>query len=136
MSQIQAPKKLRTEDFDSKYQDIISKVAFVVNPFFDSIYYVLNGNIDFFNLNRAAVSVTVSIDSSGKLIGNPQVKTSIVTKIKGLNVINAVNSNSTDTYPVSAPFVSWSASGGIITILNVTGLQNSSEYVLTLEVIG
>lgn len=135
MGKLQIPKKIRTEDFDNDYQDLIDKVGFVYNNFADEVYQALNGQLDFTNLNRQLIQTTINIDSSGKIINNPQIKITTASKIVGINTIRAVNLNNSTIYPTSTPFVSFSLNGSILTIQNVTGLQNSSQYQLTLELI-
>lgn len=133
---IQVPKKLRAEDFKSDQQDLINKIAYIYNSFVDEVYNVLNKNVDYDNLNRQIVELTVKIDSSGKVINSPQIKTSLRTKIRGINVLNAVNQDNSTIYPTNAPFLNWTVNEEILTVLNVSGLQSNSQYKLTLELIG
>lgn len=133
---MQIPQQLRTEDFASDEQEMIGKIARILNQPLSEIYNILNGNIDFTNLNRQLSSVDAVIDSSGKIINPPQIKITLKTSINGINVISAVNLLNPGTYPTSTPFVSYNINGNILTILNITGLQSSSQYRLTLEIIG
>ncbi len=133
---IQIPKKLRAEDFDSNNQDLINKIAFIYNPFADEVFQTLDRGVDYNNLNRQIAQVTINIDSTGKLVNPPSIKLTLKTKPIGINVINAINQVNSDTYPTSSPFINWSLSGGLLNILNISGLQNSSNYILTLELIG
>jgi uncharacterized protein YuzE len=135
MGKLQIPKKIRIEDFASDYKELIEKISFVFNPFTDEVYQALNGNIDTSNLNRQIVDVSVQIDGSGKVVGQPQIKTTVSGKISGIVVINATNLVNPTTYPTNTPFVSYTTSGNILTILNITGLQNNSQYKLVLEII-
>jgi hypothetical protein len=135
MSKIQIPKKIRLEDFDNQYKDLIEKIGFSFNSFSDEVYAVLNGGINIVNLNRQLVDVVVSINGSGQLVTQPQIKTTVSGKVRGINVINAVNTVNSSTYPTTAPFVNFTINSNILTILNVSGLQNNSEYRLTLELI-
>lgn len=132
---IQIPKKLRAEDFKSDQQDLIQKIAYVYNSFCDEVYSVLNKNIDYENLNRQIIDIIVKIGDTGEVLSTPQIKTSVRGKIRGLLVLNALNQVNSRIYPTSAPFVSWTINGDILTILNITGLQNNSEYKLTLELV-
>jgi len=131
---IAAPKRLRAEDFGSDDRDLINRLAYVINTFFDDVNKALSKNIDFTNLNRELITLSVKIDGSGLVMNKPQVKTSITGKPAGFNVLKA---SRTDTvgFPTSAPFVSFDFNGDIITITNITGLQANSEYNLTLELI-
>ena len=133
MGKLQIPKKLRVEDFDQDDQALISKIAFVYNVFADEVYNTLNKNIDYDNLNRQFVTISVSIDNTGKLINPPQIKTLLNGRVRGLNVLNAINLIDSSIYPTTAPFISWTINSDILTILNITGLQNNSQYSLSLE---
>jgi hypothetical protein len=135
MGKIQIPRKLRVEDFKSDQQDIVGKIGDIYNSFVEEVYNVLNKRIDYDNLNRELKEVTVLMNASGSLASLPQIKTAVNGKIKGISVLNAINLINPNTYPTSAPFVSWTINGNIITILNITGLQANSEYKLTLEII-
>lgn len=135
MAKLQIPKKLRTEDFNSDQQGLVSKIAFVFNVFADEVYNVLNKNVDYDNLNRQLVNFSLTIDNSGNIINPPQVKVLLNGKIKGVNVINAINLINSSIYPSSAPYISWTINGEILSILNITGLQNNSQYSITAELI-
>lgn len=132
---IQIPRKIRTEDFASDDQAVAGKIGDMYNPNVDEVYQALNGGIDFDNLNRQKVDVTVQLNSTGALMVAPTVKTTVAGHISGLNVIRAVNLNSPGVFPTAAPWVSFSTNGNILTILNVTGLPVNSQYRLTLELI-
>jgi hypothetical protein len=133
---IQIPQRIRAEDYKSDEQDMVSKLARVISPFLDNVYAVLNKGIDFDNLNRQLVDIDITIDSSGNLVNPPQIKNTTNGSLRGINVINAINLVKPGVYPTTSPFVSWSINGNIINVLNVTGLQASSQYRLTLELIG
>lgn len=136
MSKMQTPKTLRAEDFKSEERTLIDKVAYVINPTFEEIYRILTNGVDFDNLNRQIIDVNVLIGVTGLVQNSPQLKTTINGKVKGLNVINAINLNNPSIYPIQAPFVSFTTNGSILTILNVSGLPVSSQFRLTLEIIG
>lgn len=131
---IQTPRKLRAEDFKSDQQELIGKIGDIYNTFADEIYQALNKRLDNTdNLNRQFVDITVLTNSTGLLANQPQIKTTVSGKIRAVYVGNAINLTNPGTYPTSAPFVSFTINGNILTLLNVTGLQASSEYKLTLE---
>lgn len=132
---IQTPKKIRTEDFESEYTELINKVGDAYNSFVDEVYQVLNGRVDFDNLSRQLVDVTIVIDSAGKMVSTPQIKLNLAVRLRGINVVRAVNLINPNTYPTNSPFVSFVATNTVLTIVNVTGLQNGSQYQLTLELL-
>lgn len=130
-------RRIRIEDFAPEDRALASKLAGNVNDFMDQTISIFNKNIDFENMNRQVAKANVQIDNSGNVINSPQVKYTLRNgKLQGINVISAINIDSPTTYPTGAPFVSFTFSDGLLTIVNVTGLQNNSNYMLTLELIG
>lgn len=137
MGKIQTPTRIRIEDFSEENRELIQKIAFIYNSFSDGVYQTLSGGVDFENLNRQVLDITINIDASGKVVNNPQIKSTLKTvKVIGINVLNAINQVNSNIYPISSPFVSFTINNNIVTILNVTGLQPGSQYSLTLELIG
>ena len=41
MSKMQIPKKIRFEDFEGEQQDLIKRLGYALNPFFDELYSIL-----------------------------------------------------------------------------------------------
>ena len=134
-SKIQIPKKIRVEDFESTYKEIIEKIGFAFNPFSDEVYQVLSGGLDSSSINRQISQVTVKTDSTGAIIGQVQIKTTVNGRVKGVIVISANNAINPTVYPTSAPFVSFKTNCQQLTILNILGLPASSEFNLVLELI-
>lgn len=135
MGKIQIPAKIRVEDFDAEDKDLIEKIGGIYNSFIDDIYRLVDGGLDSYNINRQIVDIDVQTDAAGALINPPQIKITVNGKVRGLNVIAAVNQINSGTYPISAPFISFNTNTKTLSILNVTGLQPSSQYRLTLELV-
>ncbi len=136
MSKTNSPRKIRVEDFPSDQQALINKLSYALNNNFDEIYYLLNGAIDFDNLNRRLVSVVIKT-GVGKLLTSPQIRFDLIGgKVRGISCVSAVNNKNPSVFPTSSPFISYTFNDGILTILHVSGLQDNSEYTLTLELIG
>lgn len=132
---IQIPKKIRTEDFDSDSQDMVAKLGEVYNNFADEVYQALDGRLDFENLSRKLVDVTIIIDAAGKVKNPPQIKLDLPIRLRGVLCVRAVNQVNPTIYPTTQPWVSWNATSTLLTILNVSGLQPNSQYLLTLELL-
>lgn len=132
---IRIPDKLRVEDFDSDSQELIGRIAKVYNQFTDSVYQVLDGNIDFSNLSRQITTVDIITDATGKLVNPPKIKINLPTKVNGLHCISAINLKKSSVYPTSAPFISYSINNYILTIENVSGIPVNSEFRLTIEIL-
>lgn len=139
MGRIPDVKRIRQEDFPSDQQEMVGKLGYSINTFMDQVVSLFTGNIDFINLNQEIKTVTVRVDGSGNLVSTPKIQTSIRTSPAGILCISARNKNNTGVYPDGQPFVSWtinSLNNSVINVLNVSGLQNNSEYVLTLLILG
>lgn len=128
-------KKLVKEDFDSKDQALIEKLAFVFNPLIEQLVQAFNKNVDFDNLNQEIIYLNTKVNATGVPILGTDVKTTLKTRLKGIQCISALNL--TDTLPpAGAPFVTYTVSSNLIKITNITGLLPNKDYQLTLILIG
>lgn len=127
-------KRVVVEDFDSKDRETIGKLAYIINFFMENVVRQFNGNIDFDNLNQDLTTFKITVDASGIPIGNNLIKTT-VNNASGAIVINATNNTNIGTFPSSAPAVITTASGNLLKIKKVYGLQANSEYNLTILVL-
>lgn len=120
--------KILTEDFPEKYRELVSKLAFTLNPFLDNLVESLDGNLSF----------TDNIDSEIKeLVVRPDVDLPLKVKTE-LNFCNSIivtritNLDNTSAVLASAPFVEFTNrdEGGfkLIEIKNITGLVTSNKY--------
>lgn len=134
MARIQIPKKLRSEDFKADQQELVDKLAFVINDAFDSFYQTLSKGVDYENLRRQLTTLTVTIDKTGKVAQTPEIKLNVLGRVLGVQVLNAVNVDNINIYPTTSPFVSFSTNSNILRILNITGLPVSSQWSLTLDI--
>lgn len=133
-------RRIRTEDFDAEQRALIERLSYAINEFQDQTIFNLNKGLDFQNLNQDVIDVELNIDGSGNIINPPTINTSLKTKARLVFVGNAVNLQNPQVIPTSQPFVSFTvdttAAGQIVRLLGVTGLQNNSQYRLSLLIIG
>lgn len=128
-------KRLIKEDFDKDNQDLIEKLAFVINPLVEQIVSAFNNNIDFDNLNQQYKSITVTVDTNGIPSVTTEIKYTLSSQLKGIICVSA--QNNTDTTAVTgAPFISYSISGSVIKVLSVSGLPPNKRFTLNLILIG
>lgn len=130
--------RIVSEDYDKEYQDLISKIGFTVNTAFDTVFQALNKNLSITdNLNQSVVSLRVKVDASGNPINSTQLRYTLKGNCQGIICIRAQNLTNTSSYPTNNPFISFTQSASnLLTIDNVTGLQASNEYNLTLILLG
>jgi hypothetical protein len=133
-------RRIRTEDFDPEYRQLIERISYALNEFQDQTIFNLSKGIDFQNLNQDLKDVEVTIDASGALVNPPTIRTDLKSKPRLVFIGNAVNLQNPTVLPASMPFVSFTsdttANGNIVRILGITGLPNNSQYRLTLLIIG
>ncbi len=133
---------IKKEDYDSKDQKLIDKLAFPINNFMQQVITVLKRGIDFNNLNQQIITFTASVDSTGKPTTSIQFKNTLLTKVIGTVCLSAVNTSSTSRFPQSAPFISFSTNANLVTVTNIAGLgiptgqANSDVYTFTVLTIG
>jgi hypothetical protein len=128
---IQLPRKIRPEDYPEETKQAIEILAGIYNPFIDDVYRVLS------TPDRETIQYTINVGAlpTKKLINPSQIKSTLISKIKGLIVINAVNLTTPGVTSESQPFLTWTiASNGLLNILSATGLQANSQYLLTIEI--
>lgn len=123
-------RRLVKEDFKPDDQEFISKVAFILNPAFESITNALNKNLTFTdNLNAQVKELNVTV-VSGQPIQALSFRSELKGSCKAIWCVRAENQTNTATYVSGAPFISFSESQGQILINHITGLQDNQEYKL------
>lgn len=142
MGTIPQLRQIKPEDFDSKDQKLVQKLAFPFNNFMQQVVTAFSNNIDFNNLNQQLVTFTVTVDSTGAPTVPVQFTNNLKTKVIGIICINAANQSSTIRYPTSTPFISYTTNAKLVTITNIAGLgipsgqTNSDSYTLTILTVG
>lgn len=134
MSLIDNVKRINVEEFKDEDKEVAGRIAEYYNYFAEQVTNTINGNLDFDNLNRALVTINVTINSSGI----PQSPTQFTsnTGLQGTKVIRADNLTNSASYPLGSPFITWSTSGnGTYTIQHITGLQPLSRYRIVIELV-
>lgn len=131
-------RRLKKEDFESKDQELVGKLAFPINQFMEQTQSALNKGLDFENLNREIVEVDIIRTSSNTPKITTKIKTNLKSKIAGFNCINAINiDSSAPTATVTGqPFITWSETSGLVTVSHIYGLPADVKFRLRFEVIG
>lgn len=130
-------KRILIEDFPAEQRETVSKLALIINGVFNQLNQILVNNLTITdNLNQNLTSITVEVDSNGIPLTRTEFKHTLKGNCQGLVVINATNTTTAGSFPVSHPFISFSQTTGLITVLNVTGLQANNKYTLTVLVLG
>lgn len=123
------------EDFAEDDRELVEKLAFPLNAFFEQVRNLLTKNIDFQNLNMELVTLTVST-VSGVPISQTNFKITLKNRMAGAVCISATNLDVPSNYPVTGPFMSFTQNEKIVTADHISGLQDNQFYKLVFMVIG
>ena len=134
MSFMDSPKRIIADDYQEEDRELIDRLGQTLNFFMEQTTNTINGRLDFDNLNRQLIQISVIIDSNGSPITGGQFSTT--QGIIGINTIRAVNTANSSIFPTTTPFVNFTSNGRTTyTIQNISGLQAGQPYTLTLELI-
>jgi hypothetical protein len=142
MATVPTQRFLKPEDFDTKDQALVQKLAFPLNTFMQQVITGFTKNLDFNNLNMQINTFTTTVNSSGVPTIAITFQNNLTTKLYGLICINALNQSGVTRYPEAHPYISWSQNNSTITINNISGLgipadqTNSDSYTITVLSIG
>lgn len=126
-------KSLQSSDFDKQYEDLINKLALILNNDIQGLFNTLNRNTSLANNILCTVKdVPVVVDGNGNTTNTANFAIDIPNmRVRGCTVIKAINTGNSNVFPTGAPFVSFTPGTQQVTINNVTGLQAGAQYTLT-----
>ena len=133
MARIDNVQRILVDEFPEEDRETISKLANILNYFMTQTVDVVNGRLDYDNINKSIITIDITVNANG----TPLQPTSFNAEagVIGHDVINARNLTNSAIYPLAKPFVSFSAQqNGLYRINNITGLQPNNKYQLTIEV--
>ena len=115
---------------------MISRIAYSMNTFMDQVIDFANGKVDFTNLNQEYKDIDVVV-TSGAPNAVTKFKTSLNNKLAGIQCIQAINLESSSTYPTAQPFVTFTLeTDNLAKIDHISGIQDGVKYRLRLLLIG
>lgn len=134
MGKIASFKRIITEDFESKDQNLISKLAFSINAFADDVANLVNKNLSFDdNLNITTKTITIAVNALGIPTSTTQLKTGLLRGTTGSQVIKVVNKTlGSNAAPTATPFITYTENSGVITITNITNLTANIQFAITI----
>lgn len=136
MSKLSGGRRLLTEDFSAEDQELIRKLAFVLNPFLEEVTNSLQKNLSVAeNLTMEFKDLDVEVDGSGFPTNTAKFQTSF-SKVTGLLVVNhTVLTTGASLYPANGIYCTFKQSNNIIEVNHITGLNTSTKYRLRLLVL-
>lgn len=125
MAKLDTPDSFKTEDFPSKYQDLVSKLFFVLNQFMRQVFFALNKKLSYAD-NFDCIDTEVELRTP---ITSLSVRNSLgaARPIRGHTILRVDNLDNT-SFLSSAPFIEFTNSGDQIKINNITGLTSNTRY--------
>lgn len=126
-------KSLQSSDFDPQYKDLIDKLALILNNDIQGLYNTLQRSASLKdNLLCIVKDVPVVVDSDGNTVNSANFAIDIPNmRVRGCEVIRAVNIINSNTYPTGAPFINFTPGTQQVTIDHVTGLRPGDQWTLT-----
>lgn len=135
MAKVNNLKRINIEDFPSEYQDLISQLAFSLNPMLEQISSAFDKKIDFDNLNQEVSVIETEVDTFNIPKVKLEIKVNLKTRLRGTEVISVFNLSDT-TLLVGAPFVEYDLVAGGLRVKKITGLVPDKKYRVTILLIG
>jgi hypothetical protein len=123
-------RRLRTDEFPSKYRDLTDKLVYGINQFFESTYNALNKRLTFAD-NFQAMDIEVSVNTPVDANNTVSFKNTLGVPIRGV-IIRRVDNNTDSTALTAAPFVEFENGTNQVTITNIVGLADNKTYTLRL----
>lgn len=134
MARLNNVQRILPKEFPEEDRQTVEMLAGILNYFMTQTTDIINGRLDYENINKEIVTFEVTVDANGKPIQTLNFTAN--SGVVGGTVINAQNLTNTAVFPTSQPFVSFNAlqQNKLYRVNNITGLQANNKYRITLEV--
>lgn len=131
MAKLDAVQRIRTEDFDEDYDQLIEQLGVIINQFMQQVVDLSDKQIDFTNLDQNLIQFDMTVDAAGNPTGTSQINVG-KTAPNGMTVIYAQNLTNSQIPATSQPFISYVRQGnGLVTVSNISGLPAGNKFKLT-----
>ena len=119
-------KRLQTQDFNKKYNDLVDGLFAILNPFMEVITQSLNKRLNY-NDNFDCLDITLDVTAPVNL----KIKNSQGGQMRGSEVLYCVNKNDNSDPLIGAPFVQFlNGDNDQLQITNITGLTSGKTYTI------
>ena len=134
MGRLANVRRINTQDFSNEDQEVVAKIAEVVNFFMDDVVNFANGNVNYENLSKNLVTINLSVDSSGTPVNVNSIETGIINPTY-LSVKRVINITNRALYPSGVPLISYTETGSTrVNLDNVTNLAPNNTYNIVIEI--
>ncbi len=123
------------ETVPAEMQQTITNLGTILNPFMTDIISIVNGGVGLDNLEAKMVKIDVKTDSSGTIIGKPDVLTGLNRVPYGSQCIDVRNTDNVSAIPdiTGTPFVLFIPNNSTsVKIHKILNLGNNGKYTLTI----
>lgn len=128
-------RRIIPEDFEEEQQELVEKIGGSYNEFADELYQVVNGQLDFDNMERRKISVEVIFLESGA----PKSAVNINSGLSSVSILyvgKVDNLTSPSAKLSQSPYIDWTHQGsGRVKINYGLGFSPGAKYRLTLELV-
>lgn len=136
MSLLDNLRRLQLDEISDENREDFRLMAELYNFFGEQVVNTVNGQIGIDNLTREFVTIDVTVDANGTPIlgGTFAAGQGMI----GSKVLRAVNLTNSQTFPTSAPFLSFTAlntAQNTYRIDNITGLPANNQFRLFIELV-
>lgn len=123
-------RRIITTDFEQEFQKLVESIGSNINDSFNTVYSALNKRLTLQdNIMCTVREINVTVDSNGNPTAPSTFNLDVQnTQIIGIVVLRVENLTNSTLYPTNAPFISYSQTGNIVRINNITGLQANNLY--------
>lgn len=128
-------RRLDAGDFPKENKDLVTKLGFIVNPFFNFITDVLSNKLSFkdnMNAEVLDISLTAPINPTNTL----SIKTNLKTPCIGVLCVYIRNESNQAAVLTTPPFFEWTQDGNQVIIHNITGLTSGNDYLIRVILLG
>jgi hypothetical protein len=124
MARLPTIRRIRREDFDKKYYDLLDGLLYAINTFFESVVAALNRGLTFReNMQAQVQDLTVTAP-----VTDASFKRELALPCTGIMVVAVTNINNPGELLSTSPFAQFVNTDGGIRITNITGLTAGQKY--------
>jgi hypothetical protein len=133
--QLENVRRIITEDYSKDDQEVVSKLAGVLNQFMDDVVELSRKNVGYDNLLRSKINFDCTVDASGVPIGNNLINLGLPS-YSGKTVIDVLPLQNNADRVISAPYIECAYQGnGFVRVLRVLGLPPGKKMRVVVEFI-
>ncbi len=137
MAKIGNFKRLTSESVEPEYRDLLQVIAGSTNDFADEVTIALNNNLTVDeNLNMQYKTLEFSVAATGVPTITTQFKSTLKSRVRGMQVIKVENLTNPNVFLTGAPFITFTETNQVVTVSHITGLAVSNKYRVTVLSLG